>query len=127
MTSRTIPSRPWPAPSDPLKSTRHQVPDVLIDALWARCGGLCEACGQPFRGVKHPHHRKRRGQGGDDSPGNVILVHPLCHRRIHSNTGWSYETGFLVKPTQQPGRIRLALHGERWVRLARDGSYVEAA
>lgn len=129
MTARTIPSRPFQAPQ--LRTGRSRsddVPPALRDALWQRSGGLCEACGQSMRGGDaHVHHRKRRSQGGEHSVTNCLLVHGRCHNGIHAHPAPSYDAGFLVRATEQPGRKRLALHFERWVRLTREGTYVEAA
>lgn len=127
MRSRPIPARPFDGPQTLVRRERHELDRNLREALWQRCGGQCEACsGELDRGAQ-AHHRKRRSQGGDDSVTNLVLLHPLCHRRIHSHPAWAFDTGFLVHATDQPGRIRVALFGERWVRLAVDGSYVAAA
>ncbi len=125
--TRRIPSRPFNAPASKAKPARHEVSADVREAVWRRCGGLCEACGQPLGPFWHAHHRKLRKQGGDDSVTNVLALHGACHRGVHAHPARSYEAGFLVKSHEQPGRKQLALHFERWVRLARDASYVEAA
>jgi RNA-directed DNA polymerase len=54
--------------------------------LWQRQQGLCPICGQPLtppRGC-HIHHRQWRVYGGDDLAYNLELLHPNCHRQVHS-------------------------------------------
>jgi len=54
--------------------------------LWQRQGGLCPICGQPLappRGCQ-THHRRWRVYGGDDLAYNLELLHPNCHRQVHS-------------------------------------------
>jgi RNA-directed DNA polymerase len=54
--------------------------------LWQRQGGLCPSCGQPLappRGYQM-HHRQWRVYGGDDLAYNLELLHPNCHRQVHS-------------------------------------------
>jgi RNA-directed DNA polymerase len=33
----------------------------------------------------HVHHIQRRVDGGQDNPGNLIMLHPNCHRQIHAS------------------------------------------
>jgi RNA-directed DNA polymerase len=54
--------------------------------LWQRQQGLCPICGQlltPPRGC-HIHHRQWRVYGGEDRAYNLELLHPNCHRQVHS-------------------------------------------
>jgi hypothetical protein len=125
--SSTVPPRPFTVPTPASKPRSHQVPPEVREAIWQRCGGLCELCKESLKPGWHAHHRRRRSQGGDDSVTNVLALHGRCHDRVHGHVDWSEQAGFLVRSTEYPGRKRLALFGERWVRLARDGSYVEAA
>lgn len=108
-----IPPRPFTVPK-PTARRLHQVASEVREAVFARSGGLCELCG------------KRRSQGGDDSVSNGVALHPLCHRRVHGHVTWAESVGMLVRSTQHPGRVRMALHGETWVRLAADGSYTRS-
>ncbi|MDM4772971.1 group II intron reverse transcriptase/maturase [Solimonas sp. SE-A11] len=54
--------------------------------LWREQGGKCSVCGQPITKQTrwHVHHRVRRSDGGSDKLTNLQLLHPTCHRQIHS-------------------------------------------
>lgn len=59
--------------------------------------GWCAAALPGCQGrAVHPHHRKRRSQGGDDSQRNVISVCASCHRWIHEHPAAAYSRGLLV-------------------------------
>ncbi|WP_434124423.1 group II intron reverse transcriptase/maturase [Klebsiella variicola] len=62
-----------------------------ILAIWKRQGTQCPHCGQPISRETgwNIHHVLRKSQGGDDGLDNLILLHPNCHRQLHSN-----EAGF---------------------------------
>lgn len=124
MTLRAVPERPYDAAPVRRRAEPHQVPPEAREALRVRCGGLCECCGDPLPRNWVAHHRRRRSQGGDDSVSNLVALIPLHHDRIHSRVAKSQEGGFLLVAGQSAARARLALHWERWVRLARDGSYI---
>ncbi len=119
---RSIPPRPFALPKQHARRP-HQVAPDLREAVFTRAGGLCELCGERLSPLWDWHHRKRRSQGGEDSVSNGVALHPLCHRRVHGHPAWAEAVGFLIRSTDSPGKVRLALHGETWVRLATDGSY----
>lgn len=119
---QSIPSRPFDTPKAPVRRG-HQIAPELREAVFARAGGLCELCGERLQPGWEWHHRKRRSAGGLDSVSNGVALHPLCHRRVHGHPAWAESVGFLVRSHDNPGRVRLALHGETWVRLAADGTY----
>ena len=54
--------------------------------LWEAQQGLCPICNQKItRKTKwHNHHITWRSKGGPDSADNRILLHPDCHRKVHS-------------------------------------------
>jgi RNA-directed DNA polymerase len=54
--------------------------------LWFEQGGHCLVCGQPLRleGGWHVHHLLWRSHGGTDQIENLVLLHPNCHRQVHS-------------------------------------------
>jgi len=69
-----------------------------------RSHGVCEGCSSPapFEGKEGPflevHHLHRLGDGGPDSPENVIALCPNCHRRVHySRDGTDYNAGLIDK------------------------------
>lgn len=59
----------------------------------------------------HRHHRKRRSQGGDDSPANLIELTPLQHEAVHRNPKLAYEHGLLVHSYDDPEDIEPDLQG----------------
>jgi RNA-directed DNA polymerase len=54
--------------------------------LWMEQAGKCLVCGQPLaREVGwHVHHLLWRSHGGTDEIDNRVLLHPNCHRQVHS-------------------------------------------
>ena len=54
--------------------------------LWQRQRGQCPHCRSRLELDEqwHLHHLLAKADGGDDQPGNLVLLHPDCHRQIHS-------------------------------------------
>ncbi len=54
--------------------------------LWAQQAGECLVCRQPLtlEDGWHVHHLCWRSHGGSDAPYNLVLLHPNCHRQVHS-------------------------------------------
>lgn len=71
-----------------LKGRRH------LRALWREQGGICPICNQKITELTgwHNHHIVWRSRGGSDRASNRVLLHPHCHRQLHSQ-GFS-----VVKP-----------------------------
>lgn len=67
--------------------------------LWKEQSGLCPVCGQKITELTgwHNHHIVWRVMGGSDSDENRVLLHPNCHRQVHSQ-GWT-----VVKPRPSRG------------------------
>jgi len=57
----------------------------LLD-LWKAQGGRCSHCGQIIIQETgwHIHHLVWRSKGGDNERSNLEMLHPICHRQIHS-------------------------------------------
>lgn len=55
-------------------------------SLWKQQNGVCPVCRQMLTvlGEWHNHHKVWRSKGGSDSADNRVLVHPTCHRKLHS-------------------------------------------
>ena len=55
-------------------------------ALWKSQGGICPVCYQRITKLTgwHSHHIVRKVDGGPDGNSNRVLMHPNCHRQIHS-------------------------------------------
>jgi RNA-directed DNA polymerase len=54
--------------------------------LWKEQQGLCPICHQKITKITgwHSHHILWRSKGGSDKPENRVLLHPTCHRQVHS-------------------------------------------
>jgi RNA-directed DNA polymerase len=54
--------------------------------LWREQKGLCPVCSQKITKLTgwHNHHLVYRVMGGSDSAENRVLLHPECHRSVHS-------------------------------------------
>lgn len=54
--------------------------------LWREQEGLCPVCHQPITQLSgwHNHHIVWRTLGGSDRAENRVLLHPNCHRQVHS-------------------------------------------
>lgn len=54
--------------------------------LWKEQAGLCPVCQQKITKITgwHSHHILWRSKGGSDRAENRVLLHPTCHRQIHS-------------------------------------------
>jgi hypothetical protein len=90
-------------------------------ALWRRCGDLCELCGKRLQNRAERHHRQRRRTGGDRLS-NLLLVHPECHTRIHSQPEWSRANGYIVSAyATDPAGVPVAIRNAKWL-LADDGT-----
>jgi len=56
--------------------------------LWKHQEGLCPVCHQKITRLTgwHNHHVIWRTHGGRDTADNRVLLHPTCHRQVHSQT-----------------------------------------
>ena len=54
--------------------------------LWMSQNGLCPVCNQTISEITgwHAHHIIWRSKGGGDQTYNRVLLHPTCHRKVHS-------------------------------------------
>ncbi|MGG5964660.1 group II intron reverse transcriptase/maturase [Salmonella enterica] len=55
-------------------------------SLWINQGGHCVVCQEKLTNTSgwHVHHIIYRCAGGKDNVSNLVMVHPNCHRQIHS-------------------------------------------
>ena len=63
--------------------------DVLKDKrlkLWMEQGGRCALCEQQLDSATamDDHHIVYRMHGGSNALANRVLLHPVCHRRVHA-------------------------------------------
>jgi RNA-directed DNA polymerase len=56
--------------------------------LWQQQNGLCPVCHQNITRLTgwHNHHIVWRTYGGSDTADNRVLLHPNCHRQVHSQS-----------------------------------------
>ncbi len=55
--------------------------------LWQQQAGKCPQCLEPIMKESgwHLHHILPKAQGGSDNFSNLMLLHPNCHRQVHSH------------------------------------------
>lgn len=55
-------------------------------AIWKTQKGKCLNCHERITNDTgwHIHHLQRKTEGGNDNVSNLVIVHPNCHRQIHS-------------------------------------------
>jgi 5-methylcytosine-specific restriction endonuclease McrA len=100
-----------------------------VDAVLDRDAHCCCRCGGGLhgtRGVDYSlHHRKRRSQGGDNSPANLVSLcgHGTagCHGWTHAEPELARDVGLLVRRNDNPlatpvahglhGHVFLTVHG----------------
>jgi RNA-directed DNA polymerase len=59
--------------------------DKLL-GVWFRQNGICPQCDHKITRETgwHLHHQVWIVNGGDDSLGNLVLIHPTCHQQLHA-------------------------------------------
>jgi len=69
-----------------LKMVRHLAGRRKLRHLWMEQNGLCPLCQQKITTLTgwHNHHIVWRSKGGGDGAENHVLLHPNCHRLVHS-------------------------------------------
>jgi RNA-directed DNA polymerase len=82
-----------------MKDDLRKKPQLLH--LWRTQAGKCPKCGERItkEGGWNIHHILSKAQGGSDKSTNLVLLHPNCHRQIHSHddskllapTIWGFE------------------------------------
>lgn len=66
-----------------LKSMSYQYETSM---LFIKQDGRCALCAEPldYEGGWHDHHIVRKVDGGSDVMSNRVLLHPVCHTRLHA-------------------------------------------
>jgi hypothetical protein len=124
--TRAIHRAPWQTPPPRLTLRGSTIDPELRRLVHARANGMCECCGERLGGDWQAHHRKLRSRGGQDSACNLVALHPLCHRRVHSHVKWATDHGFQVPSTEDPATYAVAVHCSAWRLLNHDGTYTDA-
>ncbi|MNR18517.1 HNH endonuclease [compost metagenome] len=66
--------------------------------IWRKQGSRCPMCQQriTYETGWNIHHKVRKIMGGGDELSNLVLLHPNCHRQLHSGeTGSDSFTGLI--------------------------------
>lgn len=72
------------------RDSRHMTQTLsgraMLLYLWRKQGGKCVRCGEPITKETgwHSHHVLPKVLGGHDGATNRQLLHPECHRQLHS-------------------------------------------
>jgi RNA-directed DNA polymerase len=71
-----------------VKMTHHLKGRRQLLYLWQQQDGLCPVCHQKITRLTgwHNHHIVWRTYGGSDTATNRVLLHPNCHRQVHSQS-----------------------------------------
>lgn len=69
-----------------VKMTKGQVGKTKLAKLWVQQKGICPACKTRIDDVKNIklHHILEKAKGGKDINSNLVILHPNCHRKVHS-------------------------------------------
>jgi len=69
-----------------VKMTKGQVGKTKLARLWVQQKGFCPVCKTRIDDVKNVniHHIIEKAKGGKDMNSNLVILHPNCHRKIHS-------------------------------------------
>ncbi|WP_291478461.1 HNH endonuclease signature motif containing protein [Corynebacterium sp.] len=77
---------------------KQRMPAAVAREVLERADGACEAMirGVCTGGAQHLHHRLMRSQGGPHTVANLAAVCSTCHRYVHDNPKFGYESGLLI-------------------------------
>jgi len=69
-----------------IKMAQHLKGKHQLMALWREQKGICPICQQKITHLTgwHNHHLVWRVHGGRETADNRVLLHPTCHRQVHS-------------------------------------------
>ena len=87
------------------------------EAVCNRSGGRCEICGEIATNM---HHRKKRSQGGQWSPANVLHLCGTgttgCHGYFENHPKVAYLLGVSIRRNQNPANVAVRTpHGDLWL------------
>ncbi|WP_291447471.1 HNH endonuclease [Acidovorax sp.] len=73
--------------------------------LYISQDGRCALCTEPLdhEGGWHDHHIVYKVNGGSDAMSNRVLLHPVCHQRLHA----------LGLPVAKPASTRLRVQDKK--------------
>jgi predicted HNH restriction endonuclease len=108
---------------------------AVVDLVYERASHSCEVCTCAVgdrRGIDHHiHHRRPRGAGGSrrpdtNQPQNLLLLCPDCHLDIETHRGVAQSMGWLLTQQDDPARVAVLVHRDRWFYLTADGRYADS-
>lgn len=69
-----------------VKMTRGLVGKTKLAKLWVQQKGICPVCKTRIDDVENinTHHIIEKAKGGKDTNSNLVILHPNCHRKVHS-------------------------------------------
>ena len=69
-----------------VKMSKGQVGKTKLAKLWVQQKGFCPVCKTRIDEVKNIniHHIIEKAKGGKDINSNLVILHPNCHRKVHS-------------------------------------------
>ena len=93
----TTPLKRTPFPQSAGKNNYEKDLDRARPTLHQRSKGLCEVRLPGCQGnAVHPHHRKRRSQGGTNELRNLLDTCRACHDQAHANPALAMTLGIIV-------------------------------
>lgn len=65
---------------------RQKLGKSLSYSLWHSQKGVCPVCFEEInQSTKwNVHHLLEKSKGGEDKAYNLVMLHPNCHRQVHS-------------------------------------------
>jgi len=69
-----------------VKMTKESVRRTKLAKLWVQQKGICPVCKTRIDNVENfnIHHIVEKAKGGKDINSNLVILHPNCHRKVHS-------------------------------------------
>jgi RNA-directed DNA polymerase len=69
-----------------VKMTKGEVGKTKLARLWVQQKGICLVCKTRIDDVENIniHHLVEKAKGGKDTNSNLVILHPNCHRKVHS-------------------------------------------
>jgi len=68
------------------KMTKGRIGKTKLAKLWVQQKGICPVCMMRIDDVENIniHHLIEKAKGGKDINSNLVILHPNCHRKVHS-------------------------------------------
>ena len=100
------------------RESRHMTQTLVgcgrLLSLWRTQGGRCICCGETITRETgwHSHHVIPKVLGGSDGVINRQLLHPVCHRQLHSNLAASASASLTKRSGRlEPCEVETLTHG----------------